>query len=146
MYFRLMGKLSARRKAILDGGEKEQGFTLIELLVVVVIIGVLAAIAIPIYIGLQNGAKDSAAKSDLNSVKTAVVAYYAQNPSAPAAPALTAAVLGNFGFVASDGVTGLAYGTTGTPSATAFCIQATSAAGNTFSVTQSGGIATAACP
>lgn len=55
-----------------------RGFTIVELLVVVVIIGVLAAITVVAYGGVQAEARDSTRKSDLNQLRTAISQYYAK--------------------------------------------------------------------
>jgi type IV pilus assembly protein PilA len=56
--------------------EKEGGFTLIELLVVMIIIGILAAIAIPVFLSQRKKAQDSAAKADVSTIGKEIATYY----------------------------------------------------------------------
>ncbi|MFI6073667.1 type II secretion system protein [Actinoplanes sp. NPDC051343] len=60
----------------------DEGFTLIELLVVVVIIGVLVAIAVPVYLNYRKGAADKSAQSDVRGAISAIEQYYTDNGNA----------------------------------------------------------------
>ena len=61
----------------------ERGFTLIELLVVVIIIGILAAIAIPTFLNQRDKASEASVKSDVRNAQTIVVAQLANGKDVP---------------------------------------------------------------
>ena len=93
---------STRFPGPVSGGSRlvdDRGFTLIELLIVTVIIGLLAAIAIPKFDDVRQRAYNSAALSDLHSVALAIEEYFADNHALPEENQLI-----NAGFALSEGV------------------------------------------
>ena len=62
-----------------ERAQDEKGFTLIELLVVILIIGILAAIALPAFLNQRGKAQDSEAKSAARTAQTAMETFYTDN-------------------------------------------------------------------
>ena len=81
--------------------EKDQGFTLIELLVVMIIIGILAAIAIPVFLNQRKKAVDTAAKSDVSTIGKEVATYFVDG-LATSTPALVLTAGGRYTLAGND--------------------------------------------
>jgi type IV pilus assembly protein PilA len=84
--------------------EHEGGFTLIELLVVIIIIGILAAIAIPVFLNQRKKAVDASMKSDVRTVANEEETYFVDNQQYVAVSG-TAPVIGSDTVRLSNGNT-----------------------------------------
>ncbi len=62
---------------------KEKGFTIVELLIVIVVIGILAALVVTTFSGIQKKARDSERQTDIKAVHSQLEAYFAQNGRYP---------------------------------------------------------------
>jgi type IV pilus assembly protein PilA len=147
-------------------GSREEGFTLIELLVVIIIIGILAAIAIPVFLNQRTKGYDAQAKADAHNLGTLEETYQVDNSTYAGANGATGEDRVGTGFPvlqgvltdykASANVTNIkityvtAAGLTGGTATTGFCVQTTATGGDTFAYNnQLGGLQpgkTALCP
>jgi type IV pilus assembly protein PilA len=111
--------------------QDEKGFTLIELLVVILIIGILAAIALPAFLGQRSRAQDTEGKSAVRQAQTAMETYYTDNQTYVGAD-VTALVDIEASLASGAGATLVASGQT----VDAYSLVVTAKTGNTFTITK----------
>jgi type IV pilus assembly protein PilA len=123
--------------------EDEKGFTLIELLVVILIIGILAAVALPAFLNQRGKAYDSNAKSQVKTMQTAEETYATDNNGTYATTLAQLSAIEptlNDTGTATPALVGSGGGTTG------YTVKSTAnQTGDSFSITMSSGTMTRAC-
>jgi type IV pilus assembly protein PilA len=121
--------------------QDEKGFTLIELLVVILIIGILAAIALPAFLGQRSRAQDTEGKSAVREAQTAMETYYTDNQDYTGATKAEVEIIEaslKSGAGASLVVSG--------QSTTAYNLDVTSKTGNHFAIAKAtDGVVTRSC-
>jgi len=117
--------------------QEEKGFTLIELLVVILIIGILAAIALPAFLGQRGRAQDTEAKSAVREAQTAMETYYTDNQQYTSNVQDLKDIEASLGTGAGATLAVTVATSTGAPGPDSYTLETTSKTGNKFKIAKS---------
>ena len=82
--------------------KRQSGFTIVELLIVIVVIGILAALVITTYNGIQQKARNTERTTDINAIQGQLEAYYAEKGAYPSTADLGTTSANNVTWIASN--------------------------------------------